>query len=100
LASEREHLGRILERDTHRKRTGRRVNKNARIAAKVALAFYRQWQRANKQVGISSWGHGDEMKDEACRCAIEIKPWLNGKEPDFEIVRELMERPNYRRNSK
>jgi hypothetical protein len=82
---------------------GRRKHTWAQHCARLAIEFYQNWKDANRRNGISDWGHGDEMKDEACRLAIELGSCLArtcGEEqdpPTFEQVRELIERPAARR---
>ena len=73
---------------------GRKQNKVPRYVAKLARSFYRQWQAANIQAGISNWGLANDMKDESCRYTLELVGWT----ANFETVRELMDRPNSRRN--
>jgi len=81
---------------------GRRKHTWARMCAHMAIKFYQLWKDTNRRNGINDWGHGDEMKDEACRLAIELGScWARTcKEqdpPTFEQVRELIERPAARR---
>jgi hypothetical protein len=88
------------------KTRGRRKHTWAQMCAHMAIKFYQEWKDANRRNGINDWGHGDEMKDEACHLAIELgsgsgSPWARTcKEqdpPTFEEVRELIERPAARR---
>jgi hypothetical protein len=76
----------------------------AQDCAKVARYFYSTWKKLNRRSGVQDWGHSDEMKDEACRVAIEAHTERKRKGivvndhptnvvPDFEDVRELMDRP-------
>ena len=83
---------------------GRPANTWAKGCAHVANKFYRDWKETNKRREIRDWGHSDEMKDEACRVAIDL---YGEKAPShmrkaegavsFEKLRELMERPSARR---
>jgi hypothetical protein len=61
-----------------------------------ALSIYGTWKGMNKKLGIRSWGLGDKMKDLSCRYAIKMLPH-HGRRPDFEVVRQLMDRPKSRR---
>ena len=93
------------------KTAGRRKHTWAQQCAYVAIKFYRDWKDANRRNGINDWGHGDEMKDEACRLAIELygnvyspvygtdnRRYYQGQDmPTFEEVRELIGRPAARR---
>ena len=90
----RELLGQILRR----RPPGRPTDVDARQALLYAEHLYSLWKRDNKEMGISDWGHRDEMKDEACRYGIalcESEPYSHP--PDFETVRELMRRPKSRK---
>ena len=55
--------------------------------------FYREWREENDRLGVSDWGHRDEMKDEAIRFTQERYPLSI----DPEKVRDLMKRPRSRR---
>lgn len=84
------------------KKGGRRKHSWAQMCANLAIKFYRDWKGANRRNGINDWGHGDEMKDEACRLAIELgscwaRTCKEQDQPTFEQVRELIERPAARR---
>ena len=72
------------------------------VFVSVARRFYREWKDANRRKGISDWGHGDEMKDEACRLAIElygqVPSYMREDPPTLEDLRELMDRPQSRRD--
>jgi hypothetical protein len=89
---------------------GRPKNIAARSCANVATTFYTDWKAINRRWRIKDWGHSGEMKDEACHVAIDchlIRRDLEGKVPisnhpmdevpDFEQVRELMDRSRSRR---
>jgi hypothetical protein len=91
----REHLALVITvQEAKRRKVGRKQNKVTRHLAKMARSFYRQWQAANIKAGVSNWGHANDMKDESCRYTLELVGWT----ANFEIVRELMDRPNSRRN--
>jgi hypothetical protein len=77
----------------------------ARKCVSVASKFYLDWKEINQHRGISDWGHSDEMKDEACRVALELygdkaPPHMRRAEGSigFEKLRELIERPRSRRS--
>jgi hypothetical protein len=95
---EREYLAQVLEGVLDRKkRRGRPANSDARVAAMQARVFYRMWQAENKKAGIKDFGHRNAMKDEAARFVIdELEP--HSPVPDYETVRELMDRPKPRRD--
>jgi hypothetical protein len=87
---------------------GRPKNIAARFCADLAITFYTIWKSMNRRLGIKDWGHSDEMKDEACRVAIEYHQkrlsrrmtvrHSNMEEiPEFAHIRELMDRPRSRR---
>jgi hypothetical protein len=89
---------------------GRPKNMAAQALASVAIMFYKEWQAINRKWKITDWGHSDEMKDEACRFAIDrhqLRRSLSdtihlsndpmNKTPDFEQVRDLIGRPRSRR---
>jgi hypothetical protein len=92
------------ERAKQTKKGGRRKHTWAQMCADLTTNFFRDWKDANQRNGINDWGHRDEMKDEACRLAIELGScWARtcGEEqdpPTFEQVRELIERPAARRH--
>lgn len=95
----REHLARILRHKSWVPRTGRRPDNLARHACSYAQNIFTVWKRRNLQHGISDWGVRDQMKDEACRCAIGLmRPHFD--EPNFETVRQLMDRPKKRQRRK
>jgi hypothetical protein len=84
---------------------GRPKNIPVQGCASTALGFYDDWKTINRQCKIKDWGHSEEMKDEACRVAIDCQikrvaalrrapthP-IDMAVPDFEQVRELMDRP-------
>jgi hypothetical protein len=91
---------------------GRPKNLAVRNCAGFAIKFYTDWKAINRQWRIKDWGHSDEMKDEACRVAIDYhlarrdllrlggrgltSNHLMDEVPDFEQVRELMDRPRDR----
>ena len=91
------------------KQTGGRPKRAwARSGANKAIKFYRDWKDANRRNGIRDWGHGDEMKDEACRFAIELygndvcelfgdDVEMREDPPTWEDLRELIDRPQSRR---
>ena len=83
------------------KQRGRSKRLGVRACAAVARRFHVEWKDANRRNGINDWGHGDEMKDEACRLAIELYvdrfPVKDDPPITFEEIRELMERPAARR---
>ena len=87
---------------------GRPKNIAARFCADLAITFYTVWKSINQRLGIKDWGHSDEMKDDACRVAIEyhqkrlsrrMTVRLSSMEeiPKFAHIRELMDRPRSRR---
>jgi hypothetical protein len=87
---------------------GRPKNIAARFCADFAIKFYTVWKSMNRQLGIRDWGHSDEMKDEACRVAIEYHQKRLSRRmtvrhsnmeviPKFAHIRELMDRPRSRR---
>jgi hypothetical protein len=86
--------------------SGRPRKTAARACASVAQGFYNTWKTIDRRSGVQDWGHSDEMKDQSCRVAIEmhsvrdfsVEPYhpMNIV-PDFEEVRELMNRPATRR---
>jgi hypothetical protein len=90
---------------------GRPKNIAAQCCANVAIKFYANWKTINRRWRIKDWGHSDEMKDEACRVAITYLLIRRDREgtvplisnhpldevPDFEQVRELLDRPRSRR---
>jgi hypothetical protein len=89
---------------------GRPKNIAAQVCANTATVFYKDWKASNRRWGIKDWGHSDEMKDEACRVAIDYHLTRRDREgrvpisnhpmdevPDFEQVRALMDRPRSRR---
>jgi hypothetical protein len=89
-------------------RVGRPKNIAAQFCADRAITFYTGWKSINRRLGIRDWGHSDEMKDEACRVAIEyhrrrlsrrmtIRLSSMEKIPKFAQIRELMDRPRNRR---
>jgi hypothetical protein len=51
---------------------GRRKHSWAQMCASLAIKIYQNWKDVNRRNGINDWGHGDEMKDEACHLAIEL----------------------------
>ena len=88
--------------------TGRPRDIAARSCASVALKFYKDWKTINQRERIKDWGHSDAMKDQSCDLALEVHsrrrdgPKLMSKHamdamPEFEVVRELMERSSNRR---
>ena len=87
---------------------GRPKNTAAQYCANLAVRLYANWKSINRQLEIKDWGHSDEMKDEACRVAIEYHQkrlsrrmtvrHSNMEEiPEFAHIRELMDRPRSRR---
>jgi hypothetical protein len=87
-----------------KKTAGRLKQTWAQLCARVAIKFYQDWKDANQTNGINDWSHGDEMKDEACRLAIELfgndnrQRFYQGQDaPTFEQLRQLIERPAARR---
>jgi hypothetical protein len=87
---------------------GRPKNIAAQFCANLSITFYTDWKSINRQLEIKDWGHSDEMKDEACRVAIEyhrrrlsrrMAVRLSNMEevPEFAQIRELMDRPRSRR---
>jgi hypothetical protein len=83
---------------------GRPQKHYARLLARMALIFYQEWKQINRRQGIRDHGHGGEMKDEACRVALDfydagllqLHPTVQDI-PTFDCVRELMDRPKSRR---
>ena len=89
---------------------GRPKNVAALSCARLADTFYKDWKAVNRRWRIKDWGRSDEMKDEACRVAIEWHCRRRNREgtvplsnhpmdviPDCEQVRALMDRPRSRR---
>jgi hypothetical protein len=88
---------------------GRPKNIAALSCASLAITFYGDWKAINRRWRIKDWGRSDEMKDEACRVAIDWHVKRRGREgiplsnhpmdevPVFEQVRALMDRPASRR---
>ncbi len=95
-AESRRHLARVIEHQNRKPKVGRKINKTARYLALGAIAFYREWKVANQNAGISNWGLRNDMRDESCRYVLELHGWT----ASYETVRELMDRPKSRRNSK
>jgi hypothetical protein len=85
---------------------GRPKHIAARACASVARRFYSDWKAINRHWCISDQGHSDEMKDEACRVALEIHQLRAADSlqvdhpmnsiPTFEEVRELIDRARAR----
>src|SRR6516165_7992041 len=87
---------------------GRPKNTAAQYCANLAVRLYANWKSINRQLEIKDWGHSDEMKDEACRLAIEYHRKRLSRSmtlrcsnmeqvPEFAQTRELMDRPRSRR---
>jgi len=89
---------------------GRPKNIAAQVCARHAIRFYTYWKAINRRWRIKDWGHSDEMKDEACRVAVDyhirrrdragiirVSNHPMDEVPDFDQVRELMDRPRSRR---
>src|SRR5262249_41404775 len=97
----REILLDLLEENIFTKlkpKRGRPQQRLVRLCGSLAIDFYQRWKDGNRRNGINDWGHRKEMKDEACRLAIElVYPQQNA--PKFEQVRELIERPAVRREA-
>ncbi|WP_206456252.1 hypothetical protein [Aurantimonas marina] len=96
--SDREFLAEAIEATKlapRRVTRGRPRNRSLHGATVAARHLYKRWRRLNAERGINDYGHRSEMMDEAIRMAIEVESW-EGVKP--EAVRELMERPTYRRN--
>jgi len=98
----------VAARDKPTNQRGRPKRDWARRCADVANKFYRDWKDVNRRNGIRDWGHGDKMKDEACRFAIELygndARELYGSDIDMREdpptcgdLRELIDRPQSRR---
>ena len=100
----------VVFRDETRASPGRPKNIAAQECARVATIFYTDWKAINRRSGIKDWGHSDEMRDEACSVAIACHLKQRAREgrvrlsnhpmdevPNFEQVRELMNRPHSRR---
>jgi hypothetical protein len=75
----------VLDRKPERHRP---KNKRAHQVALCARAFYRAWQEACKNAGISTWGLANPMKDEACNYALLLE--TDDEQPKFDSVRELI----------
>jgi hypothetical protein len=102
----------VVQSELHR--TGRPKELATHSCASTASRFYKDWKAINKSFGIRDWGHSDEMKDEACRVAIEslahrmnvLRPYSLMSdhpldvEPQFDTVRELMDRSRADRDSR
>jgi hypothetical protein len=85
----------LREKDWERR--GRRPEYHARYVCEQALGIYSTWKQVNKQNEVSDWGLRDQMKDEACRYALMLGK-AYGWQPDFEQVRQLMERSKKRQS--
>jgi hypothetical protein len=85
----------LREKDWERR--GRRPDRHARFVCEQALAIYSTWKQVHKKNGVSDWGVRDQMKDEACQYALMLGKTY-GWEPDFEQVRQLMERSKKRQS--
>ncbi len=70
----------VLDRKPERHRP---KNKRAHGVALCARAFYRAWQEACKNAGISTWGLANPMKDEACNYALLLE--TDDEQPKFEL---------------
>ena len=92
------------------KQRGRPKRAWARSCADEAIKFYRDWKDANRRNGIRDWGHGDDMKEEACRFAIELygndmcelfgddaPTYMREDSPTLDDLRVLIDRPQSRR---
>jgi len=89
---EREWLAQVINGEVFQPKNGRPRDKNVRIAAMLARIIYRRWKEMNKKTGVGDHGVSEHMKDEACRYAIELEPW-DDDQPDFDRVREMIDRP-------
>lgn len=85
----------IRERKLTPKR-GRPARQDLRGVAVAAQYIYQRWCRLNDEDGIKDYGHRATMLDEAIGMAIEIEGW----DIDPEAVRQFLERPASRRNSR
>jgi hypothetical protein len=93
---ERKWLAQFLQRKPL-PRTGRPPKTIQLQTCGLAKSLYLIWKEFNKQQGIPDWGFRDTMKDESCNYAIEIATSVWGvPTPDFESVRQLMDRPRSR----
>jgi len=93
-SAQRAFLIQILENEPWKAPRGRRRDESAREAAYDARRVYGSWKNTNAEMGITDWGHRKEMKDESCRYGIllhrQVFPEASG--PDFETVRQLIDR--------
>ena len=105
----REHLVKVLRTGIlRRSKRGRRTNTTAQITCRRAVAIFQLWKLANREMGIADWGVRGKMKDEAAQYAIDffrekmhrLFPGERFRDPDFETVRQLMNRPLSRRGIK
>jgi hypothetical protein len=88
-------LASFLDEEPWKQRPGPPRDQDARWACTRAKEIYEAWKEANKKAGVSDWGVRDEMKDESCRYGIAVAgPFEH--EPDFETVRQMMDRPRGR----
>ena len=77
---------------------GRPPDVNVRFAHELAQEIFKFWKWLNKDLGFSDWGVRGRMRNDACEYAIEMldhRTKLN--KPDFEAVRQLMDRDKKRR---
>ena len=94
--SQREDLAYILTITPWKRKQGRQKDDRTRRVAADANNFYKEWQLANEEVGISNRGLGKEMRDEACLYAVESWNSLSPFKVDFETVRQMMDRSKTR----
>jgi hypothetical protein len=98
---DRKFIAAILNRKYWVRRPGRRPEGGARLTCMIALRIFSSWRETNKKEGISDWGVRDKMKDQACHYALDIYRARPGAiEPNFETVRQLMDRPASRRGGR
>jgi hypothetical protein len=89
---DRELLAQVNEGALGRKaKLGAPVNRRAHDVALCARAFYHAWQGACRDAGVPIRGSTRSMKDVACDYAFQLE--ATDDPPDYNTVRELIERP-------
>jgi hypothetical protein len=95
--SNRDDLAYILSDTPWKQKRGRSKNHTVRRLAADADKFYKEWRSALEEAGISIWRLSNEMRDEACRYAVECWNSLDYYvKVDFETVRQMMDRSKTR----
>ena len=74
---------------------GRVKDTGRHFVTRTAKQFYLDWQRLNKELGISSWGHAEDMKKEGIRFVREeYLPQFSFVDADAAL--DLISRPKSR----